>query len=93
MCGTTCNSGWFRGYLSCRRQKVKVNGFKSNWLEVMRGVPQLRLYLGPLLFLIYSNDLASDSVLTHCQAWQYADDTILSMVDSCSKALEMKLIE
>ena len=82
--------GWFSGYLSCRRQKVKVNGMKSNWSGVMRGVPQGSI-LGPLLFLIYSNDLPS--VLTHCQARQYADDTTLSVVDSCSDALQLKLNE
>ena len=82
--------GWFSGYLSCRRQKVKVNGMKSNWSGVMRGVPQGSI-LGPLLFLIYSNDLPS--VLTHCQARQYADDTTLSVVDSSSDALQMKLNE
>ena len=82
--------GWFKGYLSCRRQKVKVNGVRSKWFGVTQGVPQGSI-LGPLLFLLYSNDLPS--VLKHCQARQYADDTTLSVVDSSTESLQMKLNE
>ena len=63
---------------------------KSNWSGVMQGMPQCSI-LGALLFLIYSNDLPS--VLIHCQARQYADDTTLSVVDLSSGTLQTKLNE
>ena len=49
---------WFESYLSGRYQKVIFNGKVSKQLEVKSGVPQGSV-LGPLLFLIYFNDLAS----------------------------------
>ena len=68
---------WFRGYLDGRRQRVCVGEAKSNWCDVLKGVPQGSI-LGPLLFILYANDLPQ--AVQQCRVKQYADDTTLSHV-------------
>ena len=65
---------WFQSYLSSRTQYVKFDGCKSTYLPVTTGVPQGSV-LGPLLFIIYTNDIyfASDKF----NAILFADDTNL----------------
>ena len=60
-------------YLSNRQQRVLLNGQSSDWLDINAGVPQGSV-LGPLLFLIYINDL-SDSLISVSKL--FADDTSL----------------
>ena len=65
-----------RDFLYCRKQRVVLNGQNSSWENVNAGVPQGSI-LGPLLFLIYINDL-SNEVSSNCKL--FADDTSLFSV-------------
>ena len=64
---------WIEQWLTDRRQRVVVDGEVSNWKSVLSGVPQ-GLVLGPILFLIYINDL-DDSITSN--VLKFADDTKL----------------
>ena len=64
---------WINCYLSNRFQRVIIHGRTSSWLPVQAGVPQGSI-LGPLLFLVYINDIVDD--LT-CDVRIFADDTSL----------------
>ena len=64
---------WISVWLQNRQQRVTLNGKFSEWNEVISGVPQGSV-LGPLLFLIFINDLDNGIVSKICK---FADDTKL----------------
>ena len=63
---------WFRSYLNGRKQYVFLNSASSSYSEVNCGVPQGSI-LGPLLFIIYINDIVNSSKLLNFIL--FADDT------------------
>ena len=66
---------WFKSYLTNRTQFVSYNGTNSGTLSITTGVPQGSI-LGPLLFIIYMNDIHNASSKFH--AILFADDTNLT---------------
>ena len=64
---------WFQDYLSKRQQRVLVRGQSSDWGTIEAGVPQGSV-LGPLLFLIYVNDMVKE---VSCGVKLFADDTLI----------------
>ena len=67
---------WVESWLSNRRQRVCVEGELSEWAPVKSGVPQGSV-LGPLLFLIYINDIDED-IISKCE--KFADDSKVAKV-------------
>ena len=63
---------WFRSYLANKRHRTVIDGFASDWRYVPSGVPQGSI-IGPLLFLIFINDIADD-ISTDTSIPLYADD-------------------
>ena len=73
---------FFENYLLNRYQRVVLNGTESNWKSLEAGVPQGSV-LGPLLFLVYINDL-TDNI--SCDMRLFADD---SSVFTCVKGVNI----
>jgi hypothetical protein len=70
---------WFCDYLSDRKICVVINGQTSNWLPTDAGVPQGSI-LGPLLFLIFINDITAD---IESDIHLFADDTsLMDIIDN-----------
>ena len=77
-----------QSFLNNRKQFVSINGFESSKLNITRGVPQGST-LGPLLFLIYLNNLRF--CLNKSNSNNFADDTCLTYVSRKIKTLETDL--
>ena len=76
---------WFAKYLSDRKQSVVVGSHSSEWRTIKAGVPQDSV-LGPLLFLLYINDITS---VVASNIILFADDTnIYVTVDDPVQAAE-----
>ena len=63
-------------YLNDRKQRVVLPGANSSWTSVMTGVPQCSIR-GPLLFLLYINDIVENIDST---IGLFADDTSLYII-------------
>ena len=82
------SNSWFKSYLSFRSQYVSISGFESSVKFIKYGVPQGSV-LGPLLFLIYINDL--HKAINYCMVHHFADDTNLLLFDKSLKSLKKKI--
>ena len=79
---------WFLSYLSNRSQSVSILGFESDILTIKHGVPQGSV-LGPLLFLIYINDL--NAAIKYSKVYHFADDTNLLNVSNDPRKVQKQL--
>ena len=77
-----------KSYLKNRVQGVQINNTRSSYVEVKHGVPQGSV-LGPLLFIIYINDL--HRAIKNSKTIHFADDTSLVCKDNSLKALNRKV--
>ena len=75
---------WIRSYLTNRKQYVSYNKHSSTLLDVTCGVPQGSI-LGPLLFILYINDIAN--ALPTGNVLSFADDTTLYLSHTEIKSL------
>ena len=73
---------WFKSYLSNRHQYGSINGYESGLAAINYGVPQGSV-LGPLLFLLYINDL--NQAIKSCKVHHFADDNLLCLSNSIKK--------
>ena len=78
-------NGLLESYLKNRKQYVSINGFHSITMPIKCGVPQ-GSSLGPLLFLIYINDLRLS--LDKSEAGHFADDTFIIYASKNIKTIE-----
>ena len=84
-------AAWISAWLSWRKQRVCIEGIASNWRYVLSGVPQGSV-LGPLLFIIFINDLELQIINT---VLKFADNTckvLLAYCRCCYCCLQCKVL-
>ena len=81
-------NNWYKSYLTNRSQYVSIQGHNSEIEQINHGVPQGSV-LGPLLFLLYINDL--HAAIKYSTVYHFADDTNLLNINSSPKQLQKHL--
>ena len=81
---------WFKSYLYQRKQFVQYKNFDSETLQIECGVPQGSV-LGPLLFIIYTNDLPKS--VNFSKTILFADDTTIYSTGSDKNVLFRQIKE
>ena len=66
--------GWLKSFLGSRTQQIVVGGTYSPCSAVTSGIPQRGSVLGPVLFLLYINDITTN---IHSQLRLFADDCLV----------------
>lgn len=79
---------WIKSYLTNRKQKTKYQNCTSAEMIIAHGVPQGSV-LGPLLFIIYINDIVNEFRTVKCNL--FADDMILYVNGDNADTIEHKL--
>ena len=88
-CSNNCMK-WFQSYLQGRCQTLSVNGILSKECNIKYGVPQGSI-LGPLLFLLFINDLPSYLSHHNCFTNLFADDTTISKSSTSLNLIKSEL--
>ena len=78
------SNDWVKSYLSNRSQYVSINGYDSSLAAINCDVPQGSV-LGPLLFLLYINEL--NQAIKFCKVHHFANDTNLLCLGNSIKKL------
>ena len=81
---------WFTSYLTDRKQRITLNSETSDDLSTVCGVPQGSI-LGPLLFLVFINDLPLYLKDTVTNTEMYADDTTVYDVGTSKLVIQNNL--
>lgn len=79
---------WLLSFLKNRTLRVNINNFLSTAREIVVGTPQGSV-LGPLIFLLYINDLPS--YITYGDVFMYADDTSIILSGDTAGELQQRL--